>query len=137
MKITVETEVHAPLAVVWAAWTTPDDITKWNFAIDAWRCPRAEIDLAIGGKFHYRMEARDGTDGFDFEGVFTKVSPMSSIQYKLGDDRHVTIEFRQTAGGVEVIETFDTEDENSAEQQRLGWQCILDNFKKHVEGKSS
>jgi uncharacterized protein YndB with AHSA1/START domain len=133
MKITVETEVAAPLKQVWDAWVTPDHITKWNFAIDEWCCPRAEIDLKIGGTFKYRMEAKDGSFGFDFEGVFTKVAPQQSLHFKLGDERLVTIEFQQTANGTRVAETFEAEDENSAEQQKQGWQSILNNFKKHVE----
>ena len=133
MKITVETEVAAPPKQVWNAWVTPDHITKWNFAIDEWCCPRAEIDLKIGGTFKYRMEAKDGSAGFDFEGVFTKVAPQQSLHFKLGDDRLVTIEFQQTANGTRVAETFEAEDENSAEQQKQGWQSILNNFKKHVE----
>lgn len=133
MKITIETEVAAPLKEVWDAWVTPDHITKWNFAIDEWCCPRAEIDLKIGGTFKYRMEAKDGSFGFDFEGVFTNVAPQQSLHFKLGDDRLVTIEFQQTANGTRVAETFEAEDENSAEQQKQGWQSILNNFKKHVE----
>lgn len=133
MKITVETEVAASPKQVWDAWVTPDHITKWNFAIDEWCCPKAEIDLKSGGKFKYRMEAKDGSVGFDFEGVFTKVAPQQSLHFKLGDDRLVTIEFLQTANGTRVAETFEAEDENSAEQQKQGWQSILNNFKKHVE----
>ena len=133
MKITIETEVAALPNVVWDAWVTPDHITKWNFAIDEWCCPTAEIELRAGGKFKYRMEAKDGTFGFDFEGVFTKVTPQQSLHFLLGDERLVTIEFTQTAIGTKVTETFDAEDENSAEQQKQGWQSILNNFKKHVE----
>lgn len=136
MKITIETKVNAPLAAVWAAWVTPEDITQWNFAIDEWCCPSAEIDLQMGGSFNYRMEARDGSVGFDFGGVFTKVAPHESIHYKLGDGRNVMIEFQKTTDGVKVVEVFETEDENSAEQQRQGWQSILNNFKKHVESKT-
>ena len=136
MKITVDTEVAASPKQVWDAWVTPDHITKWNFAIDEWCCPRAEIDLKIGGKFKYRMEAKDGSFGFDFEGVFTKVAPQQSLYFNLGDDRLVTIEFQQTANGTRVAETFEAEDENSAEQQKQGWQSILNNFKKHVEVQS-
>lgn len=137
MKITIETEVSAPPNQVWDAWVTPDHITKWNFAIHEWCCPRAEIDLKIGGTFNYRMEARDGSFGFDFEGVFTKVAPQQSLHFKLGDDRLVTIEFLQTAIGTRVSETFEAEDENTAEQQRQGWHSILNNFKKHVETQNS
>ena len=133
MKITVEAEIAGPLKEVWDAWVTADHITKWNFAIDEWCCPRAEIDLKDGGRFKYRMEAKDGSAGFDFEGVFTKVAPQQSLHFELGDDRLVTIEFMQTANGTRVAETFEAEDENSAEQQKQGWQSILNNFKKYVE----
>jgi uncharacterized protein YndB with AHSA1/START domain len=136
MKITVETEIAASPKEVWNAWVTPDHITKWNFAIDAWCCPAAEIDLRAGGRFKYRMEAKDGSVGFDFEGVFTKVAPQQSLHFELGDDRLVTIEFMQTPNGTRVAETFEAEDENSAEQQKQGWQCILNNFRRHVETKN-
>ena len=137
MKITIETEVQAPLATVWEAWVTPEDITSWNFPIDEWCCPRAEIDLQVGGKFNYRMEAKDGSVGFDFEGSFTKVEPRDSIHLVLEDDRVVTVEFIEKANGVRVVETFCAENENSPEQQRQGWQSILNNFKKHVESKGN
>lgn len=136
MRIKVETEVAAPPKEVWEAWVTPDQITKWNFAIEEWCCPSAEVDLRVGGKFKYRMEAKDGSVGFDFEGVFTKVVPQQSLHCELGDNRIVTIEFMQTANGTRVAETFDAEGENSAEQQRQGWQSILNNFKKYVEVQS-
>lgn len=135
MKITIETEVLAPPKVVWDAWVTPDHITKWNFAVDEWCCPRAEVDLRAGGRFKYRMEAKDGSMGFDFEGVFTKVAPQQSLHFELGDSRLVTVEFMQTARGTRVSETFEAEDENLAEQQKQGWQSILDNFKRHVESR--
>lgn len=137
MKISIETEVKAPLQRVWNAWVSPEDITHWNFAIDDWCCPRAEINLEVGGTFNYRMETRDGSMGFDFEGQFTAINPHESIQFSLGDDRGVTVEFIETGNGVKVVETFEAEDENSAEQQRQGWQGILNNFKKHVESKNS
>ena len=137
MKISIETEVKASPAIVWSAWVTPEDITSWNFAIDEWCCPKAEVNLKVGGKFNYRMEANDGSIGFDFEGTFTKVTPIESIHFELEDNRVVTVEFMETANGVRVIETFEAEDENSAEQQRQGWQSILNNFKKHVESKSN
>ena len=137
MKITVETEVLALPVTVWDAWVTPDDITSWNFAIDEWCCPKAEINLVVGGKFNYRMEAKDGSIGFDFEGTFTKIAPNESIHFELEDNRAVTVEFTETANGIKVIETFEAEDENSAEQQKQGWQSILNNFKKYVESKSN
>ncbi|TRW49903.1 ATPase [Aliidiomarina halalkaliphila] len=135
MKIKIETEVNAPLTTVWDAWVTPEDITNWNFAADAWCCPKAELDLKVGGTFKYRMEAKDGSMGFDFEGTFTKIDSHESIQYVLEDKRVVTVEFTETPSGVRVVETFDAEEENSAELQERGWQSILNNFKKHVERK--
>ena len=133
MEIAIETTVVAPIERVWAAWLTPFDITQWNFASEEWCCPRANIDLVVGGKFNYRMEAKDGSMGFDFEGTFTSILPLAAIEYALADDRKVRVRFDQTDSGVRIIETFDAEDEHSAELQRKGWQCILDNFKKHVE----
>jgi uncharacterized protein YndB with AHSA1/START domain len=135
MKISIETEVKASLTTVWNAWVNPEDITRWNFAIDQWHCPKADIDLAVGGKFNYRMEARDGSMGFDFGGTFTEISLHKSIRFELEDSRVVTVEFIETAEGVRVIETFDAEDEHSAEQQKQGWQSILNQFKKYVESK--
>lgn len=137
MEISIETEVNAPLSTVWDAWVTPEDITRWNFAIDEWCCLKAELDLEVGGSFNYRMEAKDGSAGFDFEGEFTEITPYKSIHYTLGDDREVEVKFIETKNGVRVVETFEAEDENSAEQQKQGWLSILNNFKKHVEGKSN
>jgi uncharacterized protein YndB with AHSA1/START domain len=137
MKISIQTDVKATPEIVWDAWISPEDITNWNFAIDEWCCPNAVINLEVGGKFNYRMEAKDGSMGFDFEGEFTEINPLKTIRYKLEDDREVNVEFIETENGVKVIETFDAEDENSAEQQKQGWQSILNNFKKHVESKSN
>jgi uncharacterized protein YndB with AHSA1/START domain len=133
MEIAIETTVDAPIERVWAAWVTPADIEQWNFATDDWHCLKATVDLVVGGKFTYRMEAKDGSFGFDFEGTFTSIDPQAVIEYALADDRKVKIRFTQTESGVRVVETFDAEDENTAEQQRQGWKCILDNFKKYVE----
>ncbi|MQX52032.1 SRPBCC family protein [Alcanivorax sediminis] len=133
MEITIETQVHAPMATVWAAWVTPESITQWNYAIEEWCCPRATLDLVKGGTFNYRMEARDGSMGFDFEGTFTDIALHQHIHFTLGDDRVVRVTFEETASGVKVSETFEAEDEHSAEQQRQGWQGILDHFKQHVE----
>jgi len=137
MKISIETEISAPLASVWSSWVTPDDITSWNFATEEWFCPRAEVNLEAGGKFSYRMEAKDGSMDFDFAGTFTKVVTKEVIQFDLEDNRTVTVEFIETASGVKVVETFDAEDQNSAYQQKQGWQCILENFKQHVESKNN
>lgn len=133
MKISIETTVNATIDKTWSAWTTPSDIVAWNFASDEWCCPNAEIDLVVGKGFNYRMEAKDGSMGFDFGGTFTQVRPNEFIEYALEDGRKISITFEKTENGIRVIETFDAEDENSAEQQKQGWQCILENFKKHVE----
>ncbi|OEY65481.1 SRPBCC family protein [Marinobacter sp. X15-166B] len=135
MEISIETEVEAPPSDVWYAWVTPEDIASWHFAIEQWHCPAAELDLEVGGKFNYRMEAKDGSMGFDFAGEFTSITPRKAIHYKLEDNRAVKVEFIETAVGTRIVETFEAESENSAEQQRQGWLGILNNFKKHVESK--
>ena len=136
MQITIETTVAAPLADVWRAWTTPADITQWNAATPDWHCPAAELDLRAGGSFSYRMEARDGSMGFNFCGTFTQVVPQELIEFSLGDDRIVTVEFVAGDGAVTVRESFTAESEHAAEQQRQGWQAILDNFARHVEANT-
>ena len=133
MKISVETMVNAPLDRVWEAWTTPSDIVQWNFASPDWHCPSAHVDLRIGGDYGSRMEAKDGSFGFDFETTITALEPQAFLQYGLGDVRTVDVRFVQTSTGVQVSETFDAEDQNPVEMQRAGWQAILDNFRKHVE----
>lgn len=134
-KITVKTTVEAPVEMVWKYWTAPEDITGWNFASDDWCSPRAENDLRAGGKFNYRMEARDGSTGFDFEGSFLNVEPLKNISYLLGDGRKVDIVFSDFGNRTEVVETFEAENTNSVELQRVGWQSILNNFKKYSETK--
>jgi uncharacterized protein YndB with AHSA1/START domain len=136
MKITVETVVNAKLNNVWDAWNSPADIKQWNSAQEDWHTTRSTVDLREGGKFLSRMEAKDGSAGFDFEGTFTRVVPHKTIEYRMDDGREVTVEFVERNGGVLVRETFDAETENPPELQRTGWQAILDNFRKHVEGKS-
>jgi uncharacterized protein YndB with AHSA1/START domain len=135
MKITVETVVKARLNQVWNAWNNPADIEQWNAAQDDWHTTRSSVDLREGGKFVSRMEARDGSGGFDFEGTYTRVVPHKTIEYRMSDGREVKVEFVERAGGVVVKETFDTETENPIELQRRGWQAILDNFARHVEAK--
>ena len=135
MKITVETNVSAPLADVWRAYTTPDDITRWNAASDDWHTPRATVDLRVGGVFCSRMEAKDGSMGFDFEGTYTRIEDQRIIEYSFGD-RCALVEFVPGPENVVVRVTFDSEDTHSVEQQRDGWQAILDNFKRHVESSS-
>lgn len=133
MGITIETTVSAPIENVWSAWTRPEHIVRWNFAAQDWQCPRAEVDLIPGGRFKYRMEAKDGSMGFDFEGKFTAIDPNRKIDFVLEDKREVSVGFIESEAGVRVIETFDTENEMTDEQQRQGWQSILDNFKQYVE----
>ncbi len=132
-KITVEVFVSTPREKAWQYWTAPEHIVKWNFASDDWSAPRAENDLRVGGKFKYRMEAKDGSAGFDFEGTYTAVEEYEKIEYVLADERRVVVELREQEGGCKITETFDAEGENSLELQKAGWQAILDNFKKCVE----
>ena len=135
MKITVETVVNAPLKQVWDAWNNPADIKQWNAAQDDWHTTRSTVDLREGGKFLSRMEAKDGSVGFDFEGTYTRIVPHKTIEYQMSDGRQVTVEFVERDGGVLVTETFDAETENPPELQRTGWQAILDNFGRYVEAK--
>lgn len=131
--ITVETTVAAPIEKVWEYWTKPEHITQWNNASPDWHTPRAENDVQVGGKFHTRMEAKDGSFGFDFEGIYTAVEMNKKLAYTLLDDRTVTIDFSQEGDTIKIVEIFGAEEENSLELQQAGWQAILDNFKKHVE----
>ena len=135
MKITVEKIVKARLNQVWDAWNNPADIKQWNSAQDDWHTTQSAVDLREGGKFSARMESRDGSEGFDFEGTYTRVVPQQTIEYRMSDGREVKVEFSERAGGVLVKETFDPENENPHEMQRQGWQAILDNFGRHVEAK--
>ncbi len=135
MKIRVESIVKADIDATWNAWNSPADINQWNAASDDWHTTNSDVDLTVGGKFCYRMEAKDGSMGFDFDGTYTKIIENKLIEYELEDGRSVLITFEQVADGVKVIETFDVEDEHTAEQQRQGWQSILNRFKKHVEAK--
>ncbi len=134
-KITVQALIQAPIAKVWQAWTTPDDIKNWNNASPDWHTPKAENDLKVGGKFLSRMEAKDGSVGFDFAGVYTAVEQHKLIAYKMEDQREVAVAFiEKSPSETEIIETFDAETENTAEMQKQGWQSILNNFKSYVEG---
>lgn len=132
MKITVETTVKAPVAKVWRAYTTPEDIKQWNTASDDWHTTQSTVDLRVGGAFSSRMEAKDGSFGFDFAGTYTQVVPNELIEYAFGD-RTGTVEFVTAANDVTVRVTFDAESEHPVEQQRQGWQTILNNFARHVE----
>lgn len=132
-SITVTTRVKAHVDKVWKAWTSPEDITKWNSASDDWHTPRAENDLRPGGKFNVRMESKDGKYGFDFGGEYDEVNHHKSIGYTMSDGRKVYVAFKNQGKETVVEETFEAESENSIELQRNGWQAILDNFKKYVE----
>lgn len=134
MKIIVEATVDAPVATVWNAYTTPRDIIQWNAASDDWHTTRATVDLRVGGQFSSRMEARDASVGFDFAGTYTRIVPHALIEYAFGE-RTAAVAFVPGAEGVTVRVTFDAESEHPAEQQRLGWQAILNNFARHVEGR--
>ena len=134
MKITVETTIDAPVEKVWHAWTTPEDITQWNAASDDWHTTKASVDLRVGGTFSSRMEAKDGSMGFDFAGTYTRIVENQLIECAFGD-RAMLVEFLPGKNGVTVRETFDAEETHSIEQQRAGWQAILDNFARHVASK--
>jgi uncharacterized protein YndB with AHSA1/START domain len=133
VKITVETLVRANLNLVWDTWNNPDDIKQWNAASDDWHTTKSTVDLREGGKFSARMEAKDGSTGFDFEGTYTRIEPHRVIEYRMEDGREVRVQFSEAADGVLVRERFEAETENDPELQRQGWQAILDNFAKHVE----
>ena len=132
MKITVQTTVKAPIAEVYRAYTKPEDIKQWNTASPDWHTVKSTVDLRVGGIFSSRMEAKDGSFGFDFAGTYTKLVPNALIEYAFGD-RVGVVEFQQGEGGVTVRVTFDAETTHPEEQQRQGWQAILDSFTKHVE----
>jgi uncharacterized protein YndB with AHSA1/START domain len=134
MKITVEAVVNAPVTKVWNAYTTPDDIKQWNAASDDWHTTKSAVDLRVGGTFTSRMEAKDGSFGFDFAGTYTRIVPNELIEYSFGD-RAGAVEFVPGTNGVKVRVTFDAESENPVEQQRQGWQAILNNFARHVEAR--
>lgn len=136
VKITIETHVQADLSTVWNAWNSPEDVKQWNAASDDWHTTQSAVDLREGGAFTSRMEAKDGSEGFDFTGTYTRVVPHELIAYQMSDGREVRVEFIDRADGILVRETFDAEAEHDPAYQRQGWQAILDNFARHVEGKS-
>jgi uncharacterized protein YndB with AHSA1/START domain len=132
-RITVETTIAAPLERVWQAYVTPEDIMAWNAADDSWHCPAARVDLREGGVFSSRMEAKDGSFGFDFEGTYTRIVPQQRLEYRFGD-RQAEVTFQPGPEGVTLRVTFDAETEFPPEQQRQGWQAILERFAAHVTG---
>jgi len=135
MKITVETRVNAPVEKVWQAYINPEDVKQWNTASPDWHTPTAAADFREGGAFSFRMEAKDGSMGFDFAGVYTRIVPLQLIEYTFGD-REAKVEFTQTADGVDVRLDFDPDQQYPVEHQKNGWQAILDNFARYVEAKS-
>lgn len=134
-KITVQSAILANKKKVWDFYTQPEHITGWNFASDDWHCPRATNDLRVGGKFSARMEARDGSVGFDFNTIYDEVVAHEKIAYTMEDGRKAVISFSGEEGATLVKVTFDAENQNDVEMQRSGWQAILDNFKKYAELK--
>ncbi|MFC6334239.1 SRPBCC family protein [Paenibacillus septentrionalis] len=132
-KVTVQAVVKAPIEQVWSYWTEPEHITKWNQASEDWHAPRAENDLRAGGKFLTRMEAKDGSMGFDFFGVYDEVKLHELITYTLEDVRKVEITFVDLGGETKVVETFDAESTHPVEFQQAGWQAIMNNFKQYTE----
>ena len=132
-KITVETTVNAPVEKVWKSWNDPQHIKNWCAATEDWHAPKAENDLRTGGTFSTRMEAKDGSFGFDFGGVYDNVKKNELIEYTMGDGRQVQVTFSPAGDQTKIVETFDAEATNPVEMQRGGWQAILDNFKKYTE----
>ena len=132
-KITIEAVIKADVNKVWEMWNQPEHITKWNQASDDWHSPTSENDLRTGGKFKTRMEAKDGSMGFDFGGTYDEVVTNEIIRYTMDDGRQVSVKFTQEGELTRVTETFEAESTNSVEMQRTGWQAILDNFKKYAE----
>lgn len=135
MKITIETTVKAGIDDVWSAWNNPEDIKQWNAASDDWHTTTSVVDLREGGRFSSRMEAKDGSAGFDFSGIYTKIIDKELIEIEMDDKRMVSTKFTPVNDGVKIEETFDAETQNDPEFQRQGWQSILNNFKKYVESK--
>lgn len=133
-RLTVKTVVRIPVEKVWKYWTEPQHITQWNAASDDWHTTKAENNLEVGGRFVSRMEARDGSFGFDFGGTYTKIETNRLIEYTIDDDRKVSVEFISDGATTQIVEEFEAEDQNPAEMQQAGWQAIMDNFRKYAEG---
>jgi uncharacterized protein YndB with AHSA1/START domain len=134
-KIKIEATISAPTPKVWEYWTQPEHITKWNFASDDWQCPFAINELKVGGKYSARMEAKDGSFGFEFEAIYDEVVEQNRITYTMGDGRKATTDFQSLGDNTKVTTVFDAEKTNSEDMQKNGWQAILNNFKKYTEGK--
>ena len=132
-SITVQATINAPVEKVWEYWTEPKHITQWCQASDDWHAPYADNDLTVNGKFKTTMAAKDGSFSFDFGGVYTKVDQHKAIEYFMDDGRKVKVDFNSEGNSTTVVETFDAESTHSVEQQRDGWQAILNNFKNYTE----
>lgn len=134
-KITIESTIAKKTESVWQYWTEPKHITQWNFAVDDWQCPKATNELRVGGKYFARMEAKDGSFGFDFEAVYDVVVPHKQLIYTMSDGRKVSTKFEDVGGKTKVTTVFDAESQNPEEMQKQGWQSILNNFKKYAESQ--
>jgi uncharacterized protein YndB with AHSA1/START domain len=132
-RITIQNSINAPVEKVWKLWSSPDHITRWNSASPDWHTPRAENDLRVGGRFLSRMEAKDGSMGFDFGGVYDEVKKNELIEYTMDDGRKVSVNFAGNGNETKIVSTFEAESMHPEDFQRAGWQAILDNFKKYVE----
>lgn len=132
-QIIITASINAPISKVWECWTSPEQVMKWNHASEDWHCPEAKNDLTVGGRFCYKMAAKDGSVSFDFEGTYTEVEENEKISYSMDDGRKVSISFKEEGDKTVVTEAFDPETINSLELQKQGWQAILDNFKEHTE----
>ena len=132
-KITIAAVINADAKKVWDYYTKPEHITKWNFAHPSWQCPSASNDMRVGGKYSARMEAKDGSFGFDFEATYDEIVPGEKFTYTMPNGRAVTVVFKKNGAQTEVVVTFDPEDQNPIDFQKQGWQAILDNFKKYTE----
>lgn len=131
--ITVEATVNAPVAKAWDTYTNPEHITKWNFASDDWQCPWAKNDMRVGGTYSARMEAKDGSFGFEFGATYTEINEGKNFTYVMGDGRKCTVSFTPQGNATHVAVTFDAENQNPVEMQKGGWQAILNNYKKYTE----
>ena len=131
-KITVSAIINAEKSKVWDSYTNPEHIVHWNFADPSWHCPKAENDMTVGGKYLARMEAKDGSFGFDFEAIYTNIDMGNAFSYGFGD-RFCDVSFKEADGKTEITVSFDPETEHPLEMQQAGWQAILNNFKSYVE----
>lgn len=135
MKVSVSVTIKSDLNKIWASWITPEDIKCWNTASEDWHTTNCTIDFQVGGKFLFRMEAINGSMGFDFSGTYTKILEKELIEYSMEDGREVSVSFLKEDDGVKIIETFDAENDNPVDLQMIGWQNILDHFAEYVVSK--